>query len=48
MVDDVKAFGKIEEAEESEFLAVSCRRDVIGYGGKRGFCGVTRAKTVLG
>ena len=48
MVNDVKALGKIEEAEKSEFLAVSCKKDVIGYGSKRGFCGMTRAETVLG
>ena len=48
VVDHVKAFGEIEETEESEFLSVGGREDVIGYGGERGFCGETRAQTVLG
>ena len=48
MVDDIKAFGKVEKAEESKFLAVGGGKDVVGYGGKRGFCGKTGAETVLG
>ena len=48
MVNDVKAFGKVKEAEKGKFLAVSGGKDVIGYGDKRGFCGMTGAETVLG
>ena len=48
VADDVKAFGKVEKAEKSKFLAVRGGKDVIGYGDKRGFCGVTGAVTVLG
>ena len=48
VVDDVKAFGKVEKAEKSKFLAVGGGKDVVGYGDKRGFCGVTGAETVLG
>ena len=33
---------------KSEFLAVGGDEDVIGYGDKRGFCGVTGSETVLG
>ena len=48
MVNDVKAFGKIEKAEKSKFLAVDGGEDVVGYGGERGFGGMTGAETVLG
>ena len=48
MVNDVKAFGKIEKAEKCKFLAVGGGEDVVGYGGERGFGGMAGAETVLG
>ena len=48
MVYDVKALGKVKKAKKSEFLAVGGGEDVIGYGDKRGFCGMTGSETVLG
>ena len=36
------------EGEEGELLAVGGGKDVVAHGGKRGFCGVVGAKTVLG
>ena len=48
MVNDIKAFGKVDKAEESEFLAVNGGEDVVRYGKERGFGGMVGAKTVLG
>ena len=48
MIYNVKAFGKVEKTEESEFLVVGGREDVIGYSGKSGFGGEAGAETVLG
>jgi len=48
VINHIKTFGKIKEAEESKFLAVSGGKDMIGYGKERGFCGEKGAETVLG
>ena len=48
MVDHIKAFGKVEETEESNFLAVGGGKDMVGYGEQRGFSGMVGAETVLG
>ena len=48
VIYDVETFGEVKKAEKGEFLAVGGRKDVIGYGGERGFSGMGRAKTVLG
>ena len=48
VVYDIETFGQVEKAEKSELLAVGGGKDVVGYGGKRGFCGVMGAETVLG
>ena len=42
------SFGQAEKAEKGELPAVGGRRDVVGYGGERGFCGVVVPETVLG
>ena len=47
MVNHIKTFGQIQQAEKGHFSMVESGKDVIGYGGKRGFRGVAGAKTVL-
>ena len=48
MIYDIEAFREVKKAEKGEFLAVGGRKDVIGYGGERGFGGMGGAETVLG
>ena len=48
VVDHIEAFGQIDKAEKSDFLAVDGGKDMIRDGKERGFCGKTGAETVLG
>ena len=42
------SFGQVEKTKKDELLAVGGGKDVVGYGGKRGFCGVAGTETMLG
>ena len=46
--NDVKAFCKIEKAEEGNVAAVHVGKDLVGDRQESGFRGMTRTKTVLG
>ena len=48
VVYNVKTFGQVGKAEKSELLAVGRGKDVVGYGGKRGFCRVVVWKPCWG
>ena len=47
VVDYVKAFGQVNQTEESDVLVVGGRKDVIRDGKKRGFGGVVGTETML-